>query len=54
MEEATKEVRDKKAKRNNDALGILEEFGLKLITQTISTTYETGERPKDLNSQLFS
>jgi len=51
MEEATKEVRDKKAKRNNDALGILEEVGLKLITQTISNIYETGERSKDLKSQ---
>jgi hypothetical protein len=32
MDEATKKVRDKKTKRNNDALGILEEVGLKLIT----------------------
>jgi hypothetical protein len=51
VEEAIKEMRDKKATRNDDVPGdvltLLGEDGLRLMTQLINNIYETGERPKD-------
>jgi hypothetical protein len=53
VEKAIKEMRDKKATGYDDAPGnvlkLLTEKGLKLISQLISSTHVTGERPRDFN-----
>jgi len=51
VEKAIKEIRNKKAKRDDDVPGdvlkLLEESVLKLTTKLINTIYETGEWSKD-------
>jgi hypothetical protein len=49
VEEAIKEMRNKKATGDDDAPGdvlkLLGESGLKIMTKLINTIYETGEWP---------
>jgi hypothetical protein len=51
VEKPIKEMRNKKAKGDNDVPGdvlkVLGEGGLKIMTKLINTIYETGEWPKD-------
>jgi hypothetical protein len=51
VEKAIKEIRNKKARGDEDvpgdALKLMGEGGLKIITKLINTIYETGEWPKD-------
>ena len=51
MEKAIKEMRNKKATRNDDVPGdvlkLFGEGGLKIMSKLINTVYETGEWPKD-------
>jgi hypothetical protein len=52
VEEAVKEMRDEmatvKIDVSGDLLKLLREDGLKIVTQLINNTHETGEWPKDL------
>jgi hypothetical protein len=51
VEKATKEMRDKKAIGDDDvpveALKLLGDYGLNLLTQLINNIYGSGERPND-------
>ena len=51
MEKAVKEMRNRKARGNDDVPGevlkLLGEGGLKILTKLINTIYENGEWPKD-------
>ena len=51
VEKAIKEMRNKKATGDDDVPGdvlkLLGEGGLKILTKTINTIYETGQWPKD-------
>jgi hypothetical protein len=51
VEKAIKEMRDKKATEDDDVPGdvlkLLEEGGLRLMTQLINSIYVTGEWPRD-------
>ena len=51
VENAIKEMRNKKGTGDDDVPGhvlkLLGEGGMKIMTKLISTTYETGEWPKD-------
>jgi len=57
VEEAIKEMRNKKATRDDDVPGdVLKLFGkgdLKIMTKLINTIYETGDWPKDFTEVII-
>jgi hypothetical protein len=57
VEKVIKEMRDKKATGDDgvpvEALKLLGDDGLNLLTQLISNIYESGEWPKDFNEAIM-